>query len=165
MNNRPVIRIKPGRNDILPELIGWVFLLVTWVISIYGLIILPDQIALHFDLSGNVTRYGDKDTILFLPLITTVLLVGLTILNRYPHIFNYPYPITPMNAERQYRAATRLLRWLKVLIAALFLFISVAIFRTSFSDESHMPSWFFMFILILFFFPVIVYFYSAKQQR
>jgi hypothetical protein len=38
----------------------------------------------------------------------------MTVLNRFPHIFNYTTTITEENALREYTRATRLVRYLKL---------------------------------------------------
>ena len=45
----------------------------------------------------------------------------LTLLVRVPHLYNYPWPITPQNAARQYLAARRLILALRVLVVLVFL--------------------------------------------
>jgi uncharacterized membrane protein len=163
--NRPRIKLKPVPGDILLDMLGWALLIIAWIISFYSYSLLPDEIPVHFDLTGNITRYGSKATLFAMPALTTVLLIGLSILNKYPHIFNYPYPITPENAEKQYRIATSLIRWLKLSVAGLFLFIEAVMINASRSETYALPNWLFLLVMLLFFVPIIVYFVAAKRSR
>ena len=52
-------------------------------------------------------------------------MVDLTVLNRYPHVFNYFGKITAGNARRQYRLSRSLITTLKLLIAVTFGWIVV----------------------------------------
>ena len=59
-----------------------------------------------------------------LPVIGTVLFAIISLLNRYPHLFNYPGKITEANAPQQYASATRLLRLLKLGILITFTLVA-----------------------------------------
>lgn len=85
---------------------------------------LPEQIPRHYNFVGEVDAYGGKSTLLLLPLVGSVLWAGMTVLSRYPHIYNYLVEITEQNAARQYRLARRLIISLKAIIALLFLGIT-----------------------------------------
>jgi hypothetical protein len=58
--------------------------------------------------------------------MATALFVGLSVLSRFPRIYNYPFEITEENAERQYRLARALIECLAVEIVAIFGFLSRA---------------------------------------
>ena len=51
------------------EILSYVILLVCFIIAIIGIVVLPDEIATHFDGAGNVDGYGSPVTLLFLPFI------------------------------------------------------------------------------------------------
>jgi uncharacterized membrane protein len=162
-DNRPKIKLLPGRNELVLEMLGWALLLLLWIIAFYSLSLLPDKIPAHFDLAGNVTRYGSKHIVFMLPGLATVVLIGLSILNKYPHVFNYPIGITADNAEKQYRMATSLIRWLKLLVAGLFLILVLVMINSSQSITFSMSPWFILLIMFLFLLPIIVYFAAAKR--
>jgi len=81
---------------------------------------LPDTVPTHFNLKGEIDGYGSKYTLLYPVVVSLVLYIGLTILNRYPNAFNYAVEITGENAQIQYRLATRLVRWLKWVVMLTF---------------------------------------------
>jgi uncharacterized membrane protein len=165
MHQRPKLKLPLSRGDVLLEMLAISLLFICWVFAIYGFYILPDSIPVHFDMSGKVTRFGSKFNIFVMPLIATVLFIGMSILNKHPHVFNYPYPITPENAEKQYRSASRLIRWLKFMMVALFLFIDIVIIQASHYSTNIIPSWLFFFVLLLSFVPIAVYLISAQRSR
>jgi hypothetical protein len=47
----------------------------------------------------------------------------MTILNRYPYLFNYPIAINSENALRQYTNSTRMIRYLKLSVVTIFTLI------------------------------------------
>jgi uncharacterized membrane protein len=113
MNDRPKIKLKLTITDIVIEIFGWISVLLIWILTISNYNALPDVIPTHYNLSGNVDRIDEKSNILILPIIATILFAGLSILNKFPHIFNYSIKITSENALKQYSISTRIIRYLK----------------------------------------------------
>lgn len=165
MHQRPKLKLPLSSGDILLEMLAISLLLICWMFAIYGFSTLPDSIPVHFDITGKATRMGSKFNIFLNPLLSTILFIGMSVLNKYPHIFNYPYPITLENAEKQYRSASRLIRWLKFLVVALFLFIDLVILQAALNSTNIIPSWLFFFVLLLSFVPFAVYLISALRNR
>lgn len=124
MNNKqPKIKIAWTALDISLEILAILALAALWLILLYFYAKLPNTIPVHFDAAGKIDGYGPKILLLFEPLFASILYTGLTVLNRYPHLFNYLSPINEDNAAYQYRMATRLIRYLKLLIVFLFIFV------------------------------------------
>ena len=117
---RPKLQIPLTASDKVVEVLCWSGLLFLWLITFFMYDSLPETIPVHFNAMGKVDRLGDKSSIWFLPIITTVLVAGLTWLNRNPHTFNYLEEITAENAERNYKMGTRLMRYLKLFVVVLF---------------------------------------------
>ncbi len=120
MGERPKLKLELTTFDKTLEILGWTSILAIWVLTIINYINLPDTIPIHYNGAGQADEFGGKVTILTLPLIATVLFIGLTILNKFPHVFNYPTNITQDNALRQYKNATKLIRYLKFIIVIIF---------------------------------------------
>jgi uncharacterized membrane protein len=164
MEKRPRVKIELNYHDIIVDWIGWGLLAVIWFFAIFGYLYLPETIPVHFDVAGKPDGYGDKISILFIPLLTTALLAGMTILNRYPHIFNYPVKITEQNVVRQYRSATLLIRWLKLFIALIFSIILLSIYSSALDEQTNAMQWMIPMITLLTFVPVIVYLILASKK-
>src|SRR5689334_19196218 len=114
MSSRPKIKLKLSLADKVIEVAGFLALGFLWTLTVSNFSSLPEIIPTHFNGAGEVDDYGSKNMILILPVIATILFAGLTFLNKFPHLFNYPTEITGENAEKQYRSATRLMRCLKL---------------------------------------------------
>ena len=130
METRPKLILDLSPTDKLIEIAGWTTLAILWLFTliIYGN--LPEIIPTHFDASGQTNDQGPKMTIMFLPVIVTLAFLGLTVLNQYPHIFNYPTNITSNNASRQYQNATSMIRILKLILPLVGCFIILMISLT-----------------------------------
>lgn len=101
---------------------------------------LPETIPTHFDSNGNPDSYGNKIMIWLAPAISIVICLGLIILNKYPHYFNYLVKITPENAQRQYLLAQSMLRKLNLLIALMFLFVTYSTIKSTQSETGNIDT-------------------------
>jgi hypothetical protein len=114
-HQRPRIEVSRTLPDYVGEALaisgvlgGVLLLLILWAD-------LPQEIPQRFGITGHPADWTDR-WIAFFPVSMAVgLYIGLTFLNRYPHIFNYPWPINEHNAVIQYRLARSMITWLKAL--------------------------------------------------
>lgn len=109
MQKRPVIPLPYTPVEIAVQLATVAVLVTAWSLAWHHYLQLPETIAIHFNFSGEPDGYGSKETIFFVPAITTVVSVILTLLSQIPHQFNYLVTINEANAERQYRRGRMLL--------------------------------------------------------
>ena len=94
---------------------------------------LPPVVPTHFGITGMPDAWGSKWLELLPLALGTVLYGGLTIMGRYPHLFNYPWPITQENAPQHYQLARTLVTALKTEIMWLFV--------PSWNGEPSVPRW------------------------
>ena len=126
MTPRPKIRIQPEPFDYMIELLNLLVILCLILLPAYHYLKLPEIIPSHFDFAGKADNYAGKISIWALPAIGLFAFTGLSILQRYPQIFNYPFPVTKKNAPYLYRAAKRFLRLLKLIMSLLMLYLVYA---------------------------------------
>ena len=167
MEKRPKIKLELTTIDKTFEILGWTSIIAIWVLTIANYTNLPDIIPIHYNGAGQADGFGAKGNILTLPLIATALFVGLTILNKFPHVFNYPIVITADNALKQYTNATRLIRYLKFIIVVIFGLIALQTIRNVNGLTSGLGVWFLPLTLGLIFIP-LTYFtiksFKTKKQ-
>jgi hypothetical protein len=109
MEFQPKLKLTLSKNDKTIEIVGWADLIALWIITFL---------------------LTTKLTIFIFPIITSLIFLVLSILVRYPHVYNYPVPIKENNALRQYANATRLIRFLKISIACLSIIIVFGVTST-----------------------------------
>ena len=165
MNDRPRIGIGLTTGDKILEIAGWVLVIFIWAMTILKYPSLPESIPMHFNASGQVDGYGGRGTILLLPVLSAILFGGLTILNKYPHIFNYPVPVTDENAERQYRYATRLIRYIKLILVLIFLCIEFQTIQTASGKSAGLWHWFLPVTMVLVFVPIVFFIFKAVRSK
>jgi hypothetical protein len=115
-NNKPSLSIL----DYVLEFFALLFVLVSIVLFVIYWNKLPEIVPIHYNIYGVADRFGSKTTLIVFPIISILTYIGLTFLNRYPHIFNYPTIITENNRLILYKAATQMIRWIKLFICLLF---------------------------------------------
>ena len=150
MNKRPRIKLQLNQTDKILEIVGWVSVFGIWALPLINYFDLPEIIPIHFNGAGKADRFGNKTHIFVLPIISTLLFIGLTILNKHPHIFNYPSQITKENAVHQYTNATRMMRVLKLVIVLLFGLIIFKTIENVNGNADGLGTWFLPFTIGLF---------------
>lgn len=162
---RPKITLIPTMADKLVELLGWLILLTLWGWTTAHYSSLPDTIPTHFNAAGAADSFGSKVSIFGLPVIATLLFIGLTVLNRYPYIFNYPSPVTQGNALRLYTLATRMLRYLKLVLVLVFGGIEFMTIQHATGKAAGLGVWFLPLTLVLIFLPLIYFVIKSVQKN
>jgi uncharacterized membrane protein len=122
---RPVLQLRWRATDRTLEILAAAGLVLLILGSITAVATLPRSVPVHFDLAGKADGWGSRSLVLALPIAALVLYVMLSLVARVPHWYNYPRTITPMNAERQYLLARRLVIALKATLVWVFLAILV----------------------------------------
>lgn len=153
---RPRVKIVPSRLDQVVEITSKILLFLMWAFTIYAFIRMPEIIPTHFNASGKVDDYGNKMMLFILPLIATIIYFGLSQLNKYPHIFNYPTDITEDNAQTQYTIATRMLRFVKLAILITCTEVILSTYLTAIDVADGLGAWSLPVTFSLFFIPVLV---------
>ncbi|MBL7767102.1 MAG: DUF1648 domain-containing protein [Chitinophagaceae bacterium] len=157
MNERPKIKLEQSTLDKMLEMLGWTSILAIWVLVITSYQNLPDIIPIHYNSAGQANDFGGKGHILTLPIVATFLFIGLSILNKFPHVFNYPTNITEDNALKQYTKATRLLRYLKFIIVLIFGLITMKTISNVYEQTNGLGTWFLALTIGLVIIPLTYY--------
>lgn len=165
MNERPKIKPELTPIDRTIEIMGWTLLAVIWILAIVSYSNLPDTIPIHFNSQGEADGFGNKTHVFTLPLVATILSIGLTSLNQYPYLFNYPTAITRENALRQYKNATRLIRYLKVIIVVAFGVIMLQVIRSAHGKTDGLSVWIVPVIGGLIMLPIIIFVIKSAKTK
>jgi uncharacterized membrane protein len=165
METRPKINVALTPAERMLEMAGWVVLVVLWVLSIWSFFILPDTIPIHFNASGQADGYGEKGTIFFLPALATIVSVGITTLSKYPHLFNFPFELTPENTERQYSNALKMVRFMKISLALIFTIIVFGMTQSAQGKSDGLGFWFLPFSLALTLIPMVYFIVKSYKMR
>lgn len=127
MEKRPILQLKWTKFDYFLEFLAIGILIFHWIYILYNYSQLPQIVPSHWNINGNIDGMGPKSMTLLLPMVGLLLFLAISYTNKKPHSFNFPYPITEENAERQYRNSLMMTRIMKMLIQLLFLCITANI--------------------------------------
>jgi len=165
MTKRPKIDIPLRPTDKILELLGWMAVFGIWILSLVHYAELPETIPIHYNAAGKADGFGDKSTLMVLPIISTFLFIGLTVLNKSPHVFNYLTEITEENAVHQYTNATRMIRLLKLIIVLIFTLIVYKTIQHVKGNADGIGSWFLPVTFALIFIPLFYFLINANKKQ
>jgi len=121
---RPVIKIVPTIGEKIVELLG---LLITICMVIFPYIIysrLPEIIPTHINILGEIDGYGNKDSFNSVPLLGVIIYIGLSVMQKYPHAFNYPIEVNEDNCHQLYSLGIKCCRSSKIIAMLIFAYIT-----------------------------------------
>jgi len=156
-------KTRPGFTvfDLIIEIVGIVAVLSLWILVMVSYSELPEIIPIHYNGLGQADNFGAKTKIFELPVIATVLYAGMTILSRFPRIFNYPVRITEKNASLQYRNMSRMIRCLRLSLVLVF---GHGVLQTVRNVEN-LGIWSMPFTLAVIFIPTIYFLVKSFMYR
>ncbi len=161
--NRPRLKIPMTVMDKVSEAASALIVGLTTILFLFRFKSISSEVPMQYDLTGKVSRMGSRSELFLLLGVLIVLYFGLTLLQRYPHTYNYLVDITYDNARRQYSLAVRMMRWLKLMMVGLF---SLLLLQSAFPEvisESLMLTGTVVFILATFV-QMIGYFYLQGRK-
>lgn len=162
MNKNPKIKVKPSQFTKTLEFVNYILIILFWFFAGFAYNFLPEEIPTHYNGLGEVDAYGDKITILFLPLLASILFVILTITAKKPHFFNYSVTITAENVEVQYKNAMRLMHLINLFVLAIFIFIDYKTILIALNKSDSLGIWFLPLTGIV---GISIIIYSVKQSK
>ena len=89
----------------------------------------------------------------------------MTLLNKNPHIFNYPTAITNENALSQYSNAVRMIRVLKLIIVFVFGLILVRTLQHINGNTNGLGAWFLPLTIGLFIIPTSYFLIKSMKIK
>lgn len=119
---------------------------------------IPDKIPGHYNLVGEVDRWGNKSEVIMLPIVAWIIFIGISVLEKFPQIWNTGVTVTQENAARVYRVLRNMIVTEKLVIVALFSYLTL-----NSTLAKPLPS-IVMFIFILLLFGSIVFFFIRLNQ-
>lgn len=126
---------------------------------------LPNKIAIHFTISGEADGWGTKWVLWIIPVISILLWGFLTLIENYPHTFNYIVKITEENAERQYRSARIFINIMKLETILFFFYINWVMIQIGLDKLSKPYPWDLLIFLGIVFSSIIIYMIHSYRIR
>lgn len=150
LKERPKIKVE---RSFIQNLLDTIAIISLGLIIIYLLLQwsnLPAHVPTHYNLSGEPNAWGSKGMIWVPLIIGIVMWIGLAILERFPHTYNY-MNLTKDNVEKQYKNAQLLINFLKNEIGIYFAYSAWNDVQIANGIVTPLSSWSgLIFIIILF---------------
>ena len=163
--DRPRLELERTGFTTAMDVLAWLGVATHLMVVFFYWPRLPDSVPQHYDARGQVDAWGPLWMLALLPLLSLVMVAGMTWLMRYPHRYNFPWPITAENARRQYRLANDLLGIVRTVIAWLFCLISWEVCRLAVGESPLLGPLFLPLGLIPLFGSIAWYFVRAYRAR
>lgn len=144
--SRPKIYIKKTRLDYFFEGISIISLALTFIIIAYYWGKYPNSVAIHYNALGQADSFGPRWLLLILPLTALLTYIGMTYLNKFPHVFNFPVEVSERNAEVLYTIGKRTISFMKMTICLLVLYITFSLISSMIFHRSGVN----VFIILIF---------------
>jgi uncharacterized membrane protein len=163
--DRPKYNPTISKNIKTMNTIAIFLLLILWCFTCWMYMHAPEKVPMHFNAKGDVDSYGGKISLFLLPLIGTIIFVGLHYLAKVPYIYNYPFTITEKNFAIAYKSASSMIHLIKFLIVTLFAVILHMIYRATNNESTTIYTVVLIIILIsITVVPIIFASRNAKEK-
>lgn len=142
----PFMKVKNNMFDKLIEIICLIFAIGVPIYIIINWANIPDPLPMHYDFAGNVDRWGDKAELIILPIVTLIMYGFMTLIERFPQVWNTGVTVTEENQERVYRTLKYLVKTLKLIVVIDFSYMTI---NTLMCQD--LPIWFTPVLLLIVF--------------
>ncbi len=119
------MNIIKSKYDILVE--ACCFLCLTGVL-IYLVVAwqhIPNEIPGHYNAIGEIDRITSKGSLIALPIVAWIMYIGISIIERFPQIWNTGVRVTEENKEKVYRILKNMLGTVKLLLVVAFSYLTI----------------------------------------
>jgi uncharacterized membrane protein len=154
------MKIARNKLDIIKEiccivcLVGvLIYLLISWAI-------IPDKIPGHYNAAGQIDKFSGKSSLIILYVVNLIMYIGISILEKFPQIWNVGVRVTAENWYRVYRTIKDMIKTMKLLMVIVF---SYLIINSAVAVPLH--AWFTPVSLILSFGLLIYYLFKLNRVK
>jgi hypothetical protein len=113
---------------------------------------LPDKVPGHYNAAGEIDRMGSRYELLITPIVGWLMYLGISVVERFPQVWNTGVTVTEENKERVYRVIRNMLSTLKIIMILVFVFLTI-----NSSLSTPLPVWFTPTYIILIFGTLILF--------
>ncbi len=138
---RPRIKISPTRIQTAVEVltVGILLAMLFYVWQAWPTV--PEQIPQKFDIKGQPIRWGGRNGLWLLPGLSLGIYALMSLLQRMPHLYNYPADLSAEEAPRLYAIGVSLIIWMKLQVVGLLALMCWRQIEVATGGTSALPSW------------------------
>jgi len=154
------MKVKNNIYDIFVEMVCLILLIGVLAYLFLNWSSVPDKIPGHYNVMGKIDRMGSKKELVILPIIGWLMYLVMTVIGKFPQIWNTGVTVTEENKERVYRITKNLLNTVKLIMVAVFVYLTI-----NSSQAISLTVWFLPVFLILLFGSMIFFFIKLVRVK
>ena len=154
------IKIERNALDILESIVSILSIVGVAAYLLLAWNQIPDQIPGHYNALGEVNRWGSKSELIILPIISVVIYGMITLIERFPQIWNTGVKITEENRTVVYRLLKSLIAVVKMFV--LLMFASLTVIS---SLRLNLPVWYMLAFLVVLFGAIAYFIVRLSRLR
>lgn len=162
METRPKLKIPKSTPERLANIVGYSVFVGSAVYVALTFTSLSDNIPMQFGLGGEINRYGSPYDLLILVAIQLFLIIFMEILERIPHVHNYPSRMDESNVEAFYLNSRQIVNFSKNGVMVIFALVFIEIISYGLSGKISFGIYLLPLILIISLGPVV---WGLKERR
>ena len=145
------IDLQLNRSEKVVELLGWFALSGIWYLTLFTCFEASGLLSPNYNSAATTYKFDNTVNLFALAIISTLFFIGLTFLNKKPHILNYSNKITAENALYQYTNAARMIRFSKLIVVLSFGLAVLNIIQNVHVNRDILEVWFLPLTMMLIF--------------
>ena len=154
------IKIKRNALDVIETIVSLLCLVGVVVYLILAWHTIPDKIPAHYNAAGEINCWGNKSELIVLPIISWLIFGLITLVERFPGIWNTGVRITPENRDAVYRLLKNLIAVIKIFV--LLMFGSITVIS---SLSLSLPVWYILGFMALLFGTIAFFIVKLTRLR
>ena len=119
------LKLKKNKYDILVEIVCLILLISVLIYLYFNWSNIPNKIPGHYNAMGVIDRMGSKNELLVLPMISWLMYIGMTVLEKFPQAWNTGVTVTEENKERVYKVLKNMISTMKLIMVANFAYLTI----------------------------------------
>lgn len=121
------------------------YLVIAWAV-------IPQEIPGHYNAMGQIDRITGKGSLIAIYIITWIMYIGISTVERFPQIWNTGVAVTEGNKGRVYRVLKDMLKTSKLIVVLVFSYLTI-----NTANAIPLSPWFIPVFLILIFGSLIIF--------
>ena len=146
------MKSKHSRLQVALEVVGLLLMIGMIVFVCIQFFKLPSKIPGHFNAMGEVDRWGNKNELVILTIMSTLLYIFLSVVTFLPQAWGLPVKITDLNRDAVYGCTRSLLIFTKLEIQGIFFYLAYNMVTAQSLSPIFLPA------ILLILFGTITYF-------
>lgn len=119
------MKIKRSKFDVIINIICLLCLVGSAVFLIINWDKISSSIPGHYNAAGEVDKMTDKSSSIILLIVGLIMFIGLSIIEKFPQIWNTGVQVTEENKEKVYRILKSMVETIKLLITLVFSYLAL----------------------------------------